>query len=286
MKKINGTAILFSILFMMTPFVLPAQERATVTVTIKNLRAISSDACNQMDFYAKIRIGAKLKTFPVREGDNITVNWQFIATTNQDSVTILIEIWDEDAAFCGDGDDEVCVSGNSKKVLQKFSTREYKNQNFSSDGTCTRSGTENAHISYNITIQPVKTKTELLTQRNWKLVDVLTTTGTGLINLRIIPSYGRLTTPICKKDDRYVFRTNTRYEVNEGATKCSSLDPHIIKTGTWSFQINETKIQLAILGSAMYEIFSLDQIDENFLKLSSTYTSDGTTYHRMMTYTH
>jgi hypothetical protein len=286
MKRTKKIISLFSILFMITPFVLPAQERATVTVTIKNLRAISSDACNQMDFFAKIRIGGKLKTFPVREGDNITPNWQFAATTDLDSVTTLIEIWDDDEAFCGEADDEVCVSGNSKRVFQKFGTREYKNENFSSAGTCTRSGTEKAHIEYNITIVPVKTKTELLTQHNWKLVDELTTTGTGLINLRIIPSYGLLTTRACKKDDRYVFRTNARYEVNEGATRCSSLDPQIIKTGTWSFQINETKIQLAILGSASYEIYNLVKLDESILKLSSTYSSEGTTYNRMMTYTH
>jgi hypothetical protein len=117
MKKINGTAILFSILFMMTPFVLPAQERATVTVTIKNLRAISSDACGDMDFFAKIRIGGKLKTFPVREGDNITVNWQFTATTALDSVTTLIEIWDEDDAFCGGGDDAVIVNPTGSQRL-------------------------------------------------------------------------------------------------------------------------------------------------------------------------
>lgn len=286
MKKTIATSIFFSIFFMLTTFVLRAQERATVTVTIKSLKALSSDACGDMDFFAKIHIGGKLKTFPIREGNNITVNWQFAATTDLDSVTTLIEIWDDDAAFCGDGDDEVCVSGNSKRVVQKFSTREYKNENFSSYGTCTRGGTENAQISYNINIVPVKTKTELLTQRNWKLVDELTTTGTGLTNLRIIPSYGLFTTRACKKDDRYVFRTNARYEVNEGATKCSPASLQVIKTGTWSFQINETKIQLAITGSSSYELFSLVRLDESILKLSSTYSSEGTIYHKMTTYIH
>ena len=272
--------------FLAIPFLLQAQPMATVTVTIKNLRAISSDACNEMDFFARINIGGKVKTFPVREGNNITVNWQFTATTNQDSVTTLIEIWDDDEAFCGEGDDEVCVSGNSKKVLQKFGTREYKNENFSSYGTCTRSGTENAQIAYNITIAPAKTKTALLTQGNWKLVNELTSTGKNLTDLRIQLPSSPFNTSACKKDDRYIFRTNARYEVNEGATKCLLTDPQIIRTGTWSFQINETKIQLAILGSASYEIFSLVKLDENILKLSSTYVSGGTTYNKMMTYMH
>jgi hypothetical protein len=285
MKKINGTAILFSILFMMTPFVLPAQERATVTVTIKNLRAISSDACGDMDFFAKIRIGGKLKTFPVREGDNITVNWQFTATTALDSVTTLIEIWDDDEAFCGEADDEVCVSGNSKRVFQKFGTREYKNENFSSDGTCNRGGTENGHIEYNITIVPVKTKIQLLTQRNWKIVATEKQDNLGRWSPAYLASFSFASA--CEKDNCYVFSSKGIYEQNEGTTKCSSADPQIIKTGTWRFQSNETKILLNITGSPSDAAVSVDQLDENKLKLTFTHYKSGLVLSReRITYGH
>lgn len=285
MKKIIATSIFFLIFFWAIPFLLQAQPKATVTVTIKNLRAISSDACNEMDFYAKIYIGGKLKTFPVREGNNITVNWQFTATTDQDSVTSLIQIWDEDAAFCGDGDDEVCVSGNSKRVVQKFSTREYKNENFSSYGTCTRGGTENAHISYNITIVPVKTKTQLLTQRNWKIVAIEKQDNLGRWRSAYLASFSLA--PACEKDNCYVFRIKGTYEQNEGVTKCSSTNPQIIKTGTWSFQSNETKILLNITGSPLDGTVSVDQLDENKLKLTFTqYSGDFVLSRERITYGH
>jgi hypothetical protein len=238
-----------------------------------------------MDFYAKIRIEGKLKTFPVREGDNITVNWQFIATTNLDSVTTLIEIWDEDAAFCGDGDDEVCVSGNSKRVVQKFSTREYKNENFSSDGTCTRDGTERAHITYNITVAPLKTKTALLTQRNWKIAATEKQDNLGRWSPAYLASFSSV--PACEKDNCYIFSAKGTYEQNEGAAKCSSADPQIIKTGTWSFQDNETIILLNITGSPSDAAVSVDQLDENKLKLTFTHYKSGLVLSReRITYGH
>ena len=44
----------------------------------------------------------------------------------------------------------------------------------------------------------------------------------------------------CEKDNRIIFRTNASYETNEGATKCSTTDPQILETGTWSFTQSET----------------------------------------------
>jgi hypothetical protein len=158
-----------------------------------------------MDFYAKIHIGDKVKTFPVREGNSLRdLNWQFATTINLGSVTTLIEIWDEDDAICGGGDDEVCVKGNLNKIRQSFNTRENLNQSYRSVGTV-KAGSERAGITYTIIIEPIKSKTELLSQGIWKQLIIehrsRETAGIWLPDLQ--PAI-----PVCKRDDLYVFRVN------------------------------------------------------------------------------
>jgi hypothetical protein len=104
MKKITAAIALSLMLFILTPFVLKAQNQAKVTVTIKSLQATTVDACiGKMDFFAKIIIGGKVKSFPIREGNNLqNLNWQYTTIINQeDFVNINIEIWDDDDAACG-----------------------------------------------------------------------------------------------------------------------------------------------------------------------------------------
>lgn len=277
--------MLFSIFLILMPFMVKAQHKAKVTVTINSLTALSTDACNgEMDFYAKIHIGEKVKTFPVREGNNLLgVNWQFTTTTSQELITPLIEIWDDDEAVCGGADDEVCVSGNSYRVRQSLSTREYKSQDYisSGDGTCNYS--ERAKISYNITIEPIKSKKELLSQSIWKqvIIEHKSRESAGIWLPILFPL-----TPACKSDDQYVFRVNGTYERNEGDTKCAPSDPQIIATGTWNFLIRETRIQLNMTGSSLPLIYTVEKLDENSLMLTSANTSGGVTTYRRTTYKH
>ncbi len=285
MKKTITAIMLFSMFLILMPFIVKAQDKAKVTVTINSLTALSTDACNgKMDFYAKIHIGEKVKTFPVREGNNLRgLNWQFTTTTRQDLITPIIEIWDDDEAVCGGGDDEVCVSGNSYRVRQSLSTREYKSQDYISSGDQTCNYSERAKISYNITIEPIKSKTELLTQGIWKHVisEHKSRESGGIWLPNLLP-----VTPDCKSDDQYVFRVNATYERNEGAAKCAPTDPQIIATGTWNFLIRETRIQLTMTGSSLPLIYSVDQLDENNLSIIRENSSGGITNYTRITYRH
>jgi hypothetical protein len=153
MKKITITFVLFPILFMATPFAIKAQKPAKVTVTIKSLRAWSSDACGNMDFFAKIYIGGQVKSFPVREGNYLTnLNWQFTSFTPADSITFSVEIWDDDDFACGGGDDRVNVEGTSNKITRTFTTLLRSDHDILSRGKPSP-GNEVAEIVFHINIE-------------------------------------------------------------------------------------------------------------------------------------
>lgn len=288
MQKIPSAFIIFSILLMIMPFAMQAQDKAIVTVTIKKLTAISTDACNEkMDFYAKINIGGKVKSFPVMEGNNLQPNWQFETTTDKDIVTPFIEIWDDDDALCGGGDDEVSISGSSNKVRKSLSTAENQSVDYTSFGSINKNGNEKATISYTITIVPIKTKNQLLTQRNWEKIKVerATKSATGLIGV-YMPSLQPPTYIACKKDDEYVFSFKGHYEKNEGATKCAASAPQIIATGNWIFKNNETEIQVTTTESATPLLYKVSKLNENTLWLVIEETSEGITTYTRIIYGH
>ena len=111
-----------------------------------------------------------------------------------------------------------------------------------------------------------KSKTELLTQSNWKIVKEESKSGSG-------PWVDITSTLACEKDNQYVFSTTSALEFNEGATRCNPADPQIIATGTWSFLTNETQLQVIAFGST--SLFSLDQLDENTMVISRSETIGG-----------
>lgn len=277
MKNTMLPVIFFSIYCMAAPFTVMGQDKAKVTVTIKNLTAISTDACNQkMDFYGNITIDGKTKSFPLMEGNNIRPNWQFVTTTDKEIVTPLIQILDDDDALCGGGDDEVSISGSASRIRKSLVTTESQTKDFTSQGTSSNNGNEMARISFTINIEP--TKTGFLTKGNWKNVRKEYKTGSGPweeLHITTIP-------PTCETADNFhIFRTNGLYEINDGPVKCNPTDPQIITTYSWSFQANETQIRLTKRGSSLFENYTINQLDENIMILSSSYSSGGvTTYHR------
>lgn len=126
-----------------------------------------------------------------------------------------------------------------------------------------------------------KSKTTLLTQGSWKTVKEETKTGTGAW----IDVTGSI--QACDKDNIFIFRTNTTFEENEGATKCNPGDPQIIGTGNWSFGNNETQLNLTPTGfPPPFRIYSLDQLDESTLMVTYTYTIGGITYYERSTVGH
>ena len=115
MKKITVIAfITCSVFFTHTSFTYPEKINplnVKVTVRIDRLKAVSKDACNGlMDFKGKITIYNTVKNFPVMEGNDIRPGWEFTTTSIQKRINIKIEIWDDDDAICGGGDDAVIVS--------------------------------------------------------------------------------------------------------------------------------------------------------------------------------
>ena len=281
MKKTISIIFLFSIFLMTTPFELQAQDMARVTVTIKSLSHVSPDSYDgTMDFYAKIFIGDKIKKFPVRTGNRLgNLNWQFTTTTSSSTANIRIEIWDYDALFTG-GDDTVCVDGKSRGISKTISSMEVYNVDSRSRGGCTGSGKESGAISYNITIEP--TRTAYLIQGIWKQVKSEIKTGTGeWEQLLILPG----SPPRCSADDYRIFRKNATYVLYQGPDKCFPLEP-ASKTGAWSFQNNDTKLQLNIPGNSVAIIYTVHWIDDASMILSTSSTFDGVTTYQRFTYGH
>ncbi|MFN4146935.1 MAG: lipocalin family protein [Runella sp.] len=60
----------------------------------------------------------------------------------------------------------------------------------------------------------------------------------------------------CVRDDKWVFRVNKTYEINEGLTKCRTQDPQVYETGTWKFGAAEA--ELILNETARYKIITLN----------------------------
>ena len=110
---------------------------------------------------------------------------------------------------------------------------------------------------------PQKTKTELITQSNWKF-DHATATCCGDISSQL---------PACKKDDILTFASNGTGVDDEGATKCNAGDPQS-SNFTWNFASNETMLHISVqLFPGASQDFSLVTLDDNNLVLSQTITN-------------
>lgn len=127
---------------------------------------------------------------------------------------------------------------------------------------------------------PAKTKTQLLTQANWKLVKA---------EIRSSPTaaWSDYTAFLsaCEKDNLTVFRANLTYENNEGATKCNPTDPQIVDSGTWAFLNNETQIQVTPAADPP-ETLNLELLDENTLIVNGVDNSTGSTLYTRATFGH
>ncbi len=114
MKKIIAVTLLISTVSLLSSFTINKNTKPAnvkVTIRIDRLKAISKDACNaKMDFMGKIKmIGVTVKSFLVMEGNDISPGWEVasLSLPGGKPTPIWIEIWDDDDAFCGGGDDVV-----------------------------------------------------------------------------------------------------------------------------------------------------------------------------------
>ncbi|MCX6313205.1 MAG: hypothetical protein NTX08_00560 [Sphingobacteriales bacterium] len=280
MKKNIAAGMLSAISLLFFSFISNAQQ-AKVTITINSLIARSSDACNgKMDFYAKVYIGHQLKTFPVREGNDLRgLNWQFSVMVDLDTVNTLIEIWDEDDAICGGGDDEVTVKGDLNKIRQPYSTSKSFTQHYTYWGS-DRSGAEKGGISYTVTVEP--TKPGLLTRVGWKLKKTEYKTGSGPWE-ELIPRPN----PECNNDDYFFYSKNFDFGSDQGAIICNPADPQRRVVGSWDFLARETWLQIKLTDyrSAVL-LYTVEKLDENNLVLTHKDVSHDVTTYTRSTYGH
>jgi hypothetical protein len=86
---------------------------------------------------------------------------------------------------------------------------------------------------------PILTKTDLLTQKTWKLT-----------NLKI--SGAEIELGDCVLDDIYSFAKPSAYTLDESTAKCDPNDSQIT-TGTWIFIEKETKIKILFSGLSLFD---------------------------------
>ena len=120
-----------------------------------------------------------------------------------------------------------------------------------------------------------KSKTQLITERDWRASKIEEKENSN-------PWINQLDgQAVCVTDDRYIFRTNNTYEINEGPTKCNPADDQIYDTGSWSLGDNETKF-IWLFGVA----FTIDKLDESTLIISYSQTVGGDTQSIRFTFVH
>ena len=116
-----------------------------------------------------------------------------------------------------------------------------------------------------------KSKTTLLTQKSWVMIKYEEKENNGGY-IDYFPGFDA-----CEKDDKLTFMANNTVTYDP-LIKCDVSET--TQTGSWAFTENETKITFG-LGS-----YSIVQLDDNSLVLSTTYTVGADTYTERITFGH
>lgn len=124
------------------------------------------------------------------------------------------------------------------------------------------------------------TPSELLTRSAWKLVkeEEKQNNGSWVDYTNAIPA--------CEKDDLFVLKTDNKYEVNEGASKCSSGDPNIVEQGGWALVDNNTGIKYNKDFGTVYDTEKIELLNENTLILISNEPIGRDTFYTRYTFGH
>lgn len=121
-----------------------------------------------------------------------------------------------------------------------------------------------------------KTKTQLLTQKEWILTTSQSRKSSDETWTDLLAGKAA-----CVLDDKFIFKADGIYQQTDGATKCNASDPFIIFTSSWAFAQNQT--QIVIGGSVPLTITTLD---ETTLMTTSTKLNGGVMYLYTDTYKH
>lgn len=120
-----------------------------------------------------------------------------------------------------------------------------------------------------------KTKTELISQSNWKF-STATVGGTDVSAFL----------QTCQKDNTLSFQSTGNGSADEGATKCNSGDPQT-NSFTWNFTSSESILHVSTIlftgGSSDFTLVSLSEIQ---LVLSQNITVSGSSQTAVITFIH
>lgn len=97
--------------------------------------------------------------------------------------------------------------------------------------------------------------------------------------------YDQTPSDVCWKDNYYFFYDDNSYQHNEGDSKCNGSDPQVIDSGTWQFINDESGINFTGSGGLGFD-WIIQELNENYFKMSSTYTDNGRKYKREYAYIH
>ncbi|UYZ58598.1 hypothetical protein [Hymenobacter latericus] len=124
-----------------------------------------------------------------------------------------------------------------------------------------------------------KSKTELLTAKNWRITEDKRTTATSTQSTTTdaYASYQE-----CMKDDFVKYNTNKQVEFNKGTTKCSATEAQS-QTNNWDFTADETKLILSA-SSGFSVTYDIVELNASAMKLKVTNTSQGTTSTQEVTF--
>jgi hypothetical protein len=121
----------------------------------------------------------------------------------------------------------------------------------------------------------VKTKTDLITQANWKFSVAMV--GTSDVS-SLLKS--------CEKDNILTFTSAGTGTVDEGPTKCNSSDPQV-NPFTWNFASSETVLHIsAVLFTGGSSDFTLVSLTETQLVVSQAVNISGTSQSAVVTFIH
>lgn len=118
-----------------------------------------------------------------------------------------------------------------------------------------------------------KSRTDLLTSGNWKIISDQERAGTGAWE-EYIDDYDA-----CELDNYLKFSKANTVEFNEGPTLCDPLDDQSY-TLPWNFMSDET--QLSVAG----EVVNIEELSGSTLTITSSETVGGTTYTYKQIYKH
>ena len=122
-----------------------------------------------------------------------------------------------------------------------------------------------------------KTKTELLTTKNWRLSAVTFVTGTTTTD-----TYALLNT--CEKDYFVKFNTNKSLLFDEGPAKCNPTSPQST-TGTWDLTVNDTKLTVRASPTASARLYDVVEISESTIRVTQPANFRGVTGTETRTWT-